>query len=341
MTKTRFPRSLRTLGSIVLLVAGALVAVPSAAADAPLMTLTPSHPVLTAYSPLTLTAAIDVPGATLALSRMVATEDTFVLMRTATVAANGRVSWTLRPKHSTTYRIDFAGDGQWEPASAEVAVSVRPRVRLSAPSAVYEGRRVKFTVRVDPAHPGATVGLQRRVDGVWTDWRTVALDEQSRGVSVWRTAGIKTFAFRAVAAADESHAAGKSAKVTLKVRDPNPYGVPRRPAHFIVVDKSQYKLYYHEHGRIVRIFVCVLGKASTPTPFGRFKIYAKDTDVGGPYGPRRMRYRGLYAIHGTNEPWLLKRFPRSYSHGCTRLSNANIRWLFARCAVGTPVWNVP
>jgi hypothetical protein len=63
--------------------------------------------------------------------------------------------------------------------------------------------------------------------------------------------------------------------------------------------------------------------------------------MSGPYGPRRMRYKGLFAIHGTDEPWLLSRFPRNYSHGCTRLSNAHIRWLFAHCPVGTPVWNVP
>jgi lipoprotein-anchoring transpeptidase ErfK/SrfK len=61
----------------------------------------------------------------------------------------------------------------------------------------------------------------------------------------------------------------------------------------------------------------------------------------GPYGPRRMRYLGAYAIHGTNEPWLLSRSPRNYSHGCTRLSNPHILWLFDRVHVGTPVWNVP
>jgi lipoprotein-anchoring transpeptidase ErfK/SrfK len=114
-----------------------------------------------------------------------------------------------------------------------------------------------------------------------------------------------------------------------------------RPAHFIVVDKSQYRLYYHEHGHIVRVFDCVLGKPSTPTPAGRFRIYAKDSNVYGAYGARRMRYLGFFAIHGTNEPWLLTRFPRGYSHGCTRLSNTNILWLYARCPVGTQVWNVP
>ena len=111
-------------------------------------------------------------------------------------------------------------------------------------------------------------------------------------------------------------------------------------AHIVVVDKSEYRLYYIEYGRIVRVFDCVLGKPSTPTPIGHYRIYAKDGHMYGPYGPRRMRYMGAYAIHGTNEPWLLSHSPRAYSHGCTRLSNTNIVWLFSRLHVGTPVWNV-
>jgi hypothetical protein len=46
-------------------------------------------------------------------------------------------------------------------------------------------------------------------------------------------------------------------------------------------------------------------------------------------------------LSGTSEPWLLDRSPRNYSHGCTRLSNTNITWLYSRMHVGTPVWNVP
>ena len=85
--------------------------------------------------------------------------------------------------------------------------------------------------------------------------------------------------------------------------------MPTRYPHLILVDLSQYKLYYHEYGNVVRIFKCVLGRPSLPTPKGHFKIYAKDPHMGGPYGPFRMRYLGLYAIHGTNEPWLLKPEP--------------------------------
>ena len=85
--------------------------------------------------------------------------------------------------------------------------------------------------------------------------------------------------------------------------------MPTKYPHLILVDLSKYKLYYHEHGVVIRVFDCVLGRPSLPTPKGHYKIYAKDPHMGGPYGPYRMRYLGLYAIHGTNEPWLLEQVP--------------------------------
>ena len=43
---------------------------------------------------------------------------------------------------------------------------------------------------------------------------------------------------------------------------------------------------------------------------------------------------GTYAIHGTDRPASVGRF---VSHGCIRMSNADIRELFSMVAVGTPV----
>ena len=83
------------------------------------------------------------------------------------------------------------------------------------------------------------------------------------------------------------------------------------------------------------------GGPSLPTPLGHFKVYARGMWPGGPYGARIMSYHPPCAIHGTNEPHLLSRFPRNFSHGCTRLSNANAIWLYDHAPLGTPVWNVP
>jgi lipoprotein-anchoring transpeptidase ErfK/SrfK len=53
-----------------------------------------------------------------------------------------------------------------------------------------------------------------------------------------------------------------------------------------------------------------------------------------------LGYVGIIGIHGTDQPQLLQRFPRAYSHGCTRLYNRDITWLYRRCPVGTRVWSV-
>ncbi|HJW74547.1 MAG TPA: L,D-transpeptidase, partial [Thermoleophilia bacterium] len=284
---------------------------------------------------------IDVFGAVLTVSRSTDGGSTFTLVNTGVVDAAGTAAWSVSPRRTNLFRVEFAGDAAWDAAAAETTVSVRPRPTLTATTPVYQGWKVTFAARVYPAHPRASVELQRRVDGVWSPLRTLRLNDESRAVFRWTSDVRGLIPFRLVMAADTDHVDGTSPVRYVRVRNPNPYGIAVRPAHFIVVDKSQYRLYYHEHGRVVRVFDCVLGRSSTPTPLGRFRIYAKDTDVGGPYGPRRMRYLGAYAIHGTNEPWLLTRFPRAYSHGCTRLANTNILWLFDRCPVGTNVWNVP
>ncbi len=213
---------------------------------------------------------------------------------------------------------------------------------MTAPRVLNQNEYVHYAVSVAPAHPGATVHLVRWDGRSWVALKDVTLGAGSSGKAAVLASLVGRLEVRAMMDADADHLEGHSVVWTRHVFDRrNPYGVPEKYAHLILVDLSQYKLYYHEHGIVIRVFKCVLGRPSLPTPRRHFKIYAKDPHIGGPYGPYRMRYLGLYAIHGTDEPWLLSRFPRNYSHGCTRLSNAHITWLYQRVPVGTPVWNVP
>ena len=355
--RQRFWGTVRRATALAVLVPAALLAVTVAAtaqpalADptpapgptaTPVLTLTAAPASVVAGSPTVLTAALGIADATLTCSAKAAGESDFTTLPDAVVTdASGSAGFSVTPAVTTTYRVDFAGDGDWVPVFATVTVSVRPRVTLSGPVAVFGWRTIGFTVTVSPQHPGATVVLQHRQDHQWKAWRRLTLGDDSRAVCRFRATRIGRFAYRVAMAADAAHAAGTSAGVVVRVKWPSRYHVPLLPAHYILVDKSQYKLYYLEHGWVVTVFDCVLGRPALPTPLGHFHVYAKDPRMGGPYGPRRMRYHGLYAIHGTDEPWLLKRFPRNYSHGCTRLSDAHILWLYPRCPVGTPVWNVP
>ena len=330
-----------------LLVAALAVCLPAVAAGAteqPGLTLSASPGAFTFGAATTLTAQGAAPGADLTLSRKKAGEVDFTVIGTGVAGARGTAAWTRTPPRSVVYRVDQAAGEGWEAAFAEVAVGVRPKITLAAaaPRVLNENEYVRYKVRARPMHPGATVQLARWTGKAWAALRDITLGDDSRGTARVLAGKPGKLIVRAQMAADADHLAGHSLRWRHTVYDRrNPYGVPTRYPHLILVDLSQYKLYYHEHGKVIRVFKCVLGRPSLPTPRGHFKIYAKDPHMSGAYGPRRMRYLGLYAIHGTNEPWLLNRYPRNYSHGCTRLSNTNITWLYSRVHVGTPVWNVP
>ena len=347
--------SLNKASSIVVLalffaVAVAGIVSPSAAGAAaagsadPGLTLTAAPQTIDGGHAARLTAHLDVPGATLQVSRRNAGESSFTPVRQVTVDDAGDSTWSVWPRGNATYRVEFAGATEWAPASAEAAIAVRPKVTLttSAPRTVFTGDRVTLSIAVAPQRPGGTVEVQRWDSGSWALLKSLTLSSSSKARWVWRPGKAGVQKLRARVVADETQAAAVSGVRRLEVYDAsNPYGVPSKYPHLILVDISKYKLYYYERGHVVKVFDCVLGRPSLPTPPGHYKIYAKDPHMYGPYGPRRMRYLGAYAIHGTNEPWLLSRWPRNYSHGCTRLSNAHILWLFDRVHVGTPVWNVP
>lgn len=331
---------------LFLLAAGFAACLPAVArATAPsTLTLTAAPTTLTCGASTVLTAQGSPPGAELTLSRKGAGEADFTVVGSSFADAAGVAEWTRTPPRSTVFRVDLADGEVWTAASAEVTVGVRPRITLAAVGRkpLLEDQRVRYSVKVRPAHAGATVRLVRRTADGWVPLKELTLDEDSKAMTRVLAGTPGRLVVRAEMAADADHLGGHSPSWRVTVFDSrNPYGTPTRYPHLILVDLSRYKLYYHEHGNIVRVFDCVLGRPSLPTPRGRYRIYAKDPDMGGAYGPFRMRYLGLYAIHGTNEPWLLDRFPRNYSHGCTRLSNANITWLYSRVHVGTPVWNVP
>jgi len=65
-----------------------------------------------------------------------------------------------------------------------------------------------------------------------------------------------------------------------------------------------------------------------------------------PFGTNQRKYQGVlgthrlnlgdgYALHGTNKP---ETIGRSVSHGCVRLRNEDVAWLYGNVPVGTPVY---
>jgi len=113
---------------------------------------------------------------------------------------------------------------------------------------------------------------------------------------------------------------------------------------YIVVDKSDFRLYWVRNGVLRSVYPVAHGKVSSPTPSAVWRIDAKyKTDPSSVYGPRKMRlFRKTrsgysytaYAIHGTNEPWVIG---TQASHGCIRMYNSDVLKLWPEVPLGTMV----
>ena len=116
----------------------------------------------------------------------------------------------------------------------------------------------------------------------------------------------------------------------------------------IVVSIPDKKLVLVEGERVLRIFDVAVGKASTPTPQGKFAIINRvpnptwygpsGTVAPGQNNPLGSRWMGLsakgYGIHGTNVP---SSIGKAASHGCVRMRRQDLEELFEMVTVGTTV----
>src|ERR1700676_2726309 len=116
----------------------------------------------------------------------------------------------------------------------------------------------------------------------------------------------------------------------------------------IVVSIPDRKLVLMNGDRAVRIYDVAVGKASTPSPQGEFRIINRIPNpawytVGkvvapGKGNPLGTRWMGLsargYGIHGTNAP---KSIGKAASHGCIRMRAADLEELFDLVSVGVVV----
>lgn len=116
----------------------------------------------------------------------------------------------------------------------------------------------------------------------------------------------------------------------------------------LVVNRRRLRATLYRSGRRIWRSPVGIGKASTPTPTGRFWIREKFKVrySGGIYGPRAFgtsNYShlsdwpggGVIGLHGTNQPSLI---PGRPSHGCIRIPNHAIRRLYRLMPIGTPMW---
>jgi lipoprotein-anchoring transpeptidase ErfK/SrfK len=117
----------------------------------------------------------------------------------------------------------------------------------------------------------------------------------------------------------------------------------------IVVTLSTRKVAVFDHGDLVRTFLAVVGKPSTPTPTGSFfveeTVPLPASGSGAPFalalsarsnalaefdgGPGQVALHGVANIGGVAGT--------AVSHGCVRLQTQDIAWLGAHISSGVPV----
>lgn len=118
----------------------------------------------------------------------------------------------------------------------------------------------------------------------------------------------------------------------------------------IYINSASRLMYFYDGNVRVAMYHVGLGKVSTPTPAGYFKITEKavnpswidpyDPEYEVPSGPnnplgyRWMQFWGNYGIHGTNRPESIGGY---VSNGCIRMIEHDVESLFDAVEVGTPV----
>lgn len=201
---------------------------------------------------------------------------------------------------------------------------------------------------MDANSPAAYVGKTMRVKG--------RANSNTTSVALYVGGTLKaTKAVGPYGAYDFGSIASPAKKATVEVRASNPDGkscsatrsVSRLVfpyATCIVIDKSDFKLYWVKDNELVKAYPIATGRPGMETPVRTWKILSKyHSDPSGVYGPRKMRLykkagsgweRTSYLIHGTNQPWVIG---TKASHGCIRMYNSDVLELFPQVPLGTIV----
>ncbi len=105
----------------------------------------------------------------------------------------------------------------------------------------------------------------------------------------------------------------------------------------IVIDVARRQLMVYIDGKEYQRYPVAVGRGSTPTPIGEFRIVQKSMNWGGGFGTRWLGLNvpwGIYGIHGTNKPWSIG---TQASAGCIRMFNRHVEQLYRIIPEGTLV----
>ncbi|EKN40904.1 ErfK/YbiS/YcfS/YnhG family protein [Clostridium botulinum CFSAN001627] len=116
-----------------------------------------------------------------------------------------------------------------------------------------------------------------------------------------------------------------------------PYNQSYRSIYRIIINTQAHTLTLFRNNNVYKTYKVAVGKPSTPTPKGTFKIINRAINPGGPFGARWLGLNipyGDYGIHGTNNP---SSIGKSVSNGCIRMFNNQVIELSNLVPIGTTV----
>lgn len=164
---------------------------------------------------------------------------------------------------------------------------------------------------------------------------------------------------RAVRAALGALGAGRKVRVEAQVTQPKVTTdeLAGRYPHFITIDRPRFRLRYFERLRLAKTYVVGVGASGFETPSGLYHVQNKAVNPTwhvpkkpwagklagrvippGPENPIKARWMGIYdgaGIHGTADVGSLG---TAASHGCIRMSVAEVEELYDRVPVQTPIY---
>ena len=130
----------------------------------------------------------------------------------------------------------------------------------------------------------------------------------------------------------------------------------RYPA-FILVDRETFTLRLYRGLKLAKTYPIAVGQAGLETPAGLYHINDKQVDPAwhvpnsawagalagriippGPSDPIKARWMGFWdgaGIHGTDETWSIG---HAASHGCIRMTIADVEQLYPLVPLGTPIY---
>ncbi len=277
--------------------------------------------------------------------------------------ANGNFSFSFRAGASGQYLATWKGDADHSAAnSASLNIGVKSKITLgNHQRPKYIGQKFYVSGKIVPRHPGRKISLQARTRrGKYKTFARAKINKRGTAFKIKGSLRKKGRYRLRVAFSDTDHALSGSKRYSVRIKWANPWNISAKYSHYIVVSKRKYLLYYLRKGKIVKTFRTGVGMRSYPTPSGNFRItrkavrptwyppkdqaWAKNEPDAVPWPGSPLGERGLYLstpdriiIHGTTKPWLLDRPRRAISHGCIRLKNSWVIWLYNRVPTGTPV----